>query len=166
MLHGENKQTKIGGNSECVWGLISDRGNISIGKVSSDLTGLAGRVSSVWLCEKNPEDLRPAHAQFWKDPLVCCIYQNSRNAFHFFLWFFFLCSIFEVLLNLLQYCFCFVLVWFGLVWFWFVCLLVFGYDTCGFLAPRPGTEPTPPTLQGKVLTSGPPGLSPEVHSLW
>ena len=44
---------------------------------------------------------------FWKDPLVCCIYQNSINAFHFFLNAFFMWSIFEVLLNLLQYCFFF-----------------------------------------------------------
>ena len=162
MLHGENKQTKIGGNSECVWGPISDRGNISIREVLSDLTGLVGRVSSVWLCEKNSEDLRPARAQFWKDPLVCCVYQNPRNAFHFFLWFFFLCSIFEVLLNLLQYCFCFVLVWFG-----------FGLFVCLFLAMThvgswlPGQALNPHPLHCKaVLTSGPPGLSPEVHSLW
>ena len=39
------------------------------------------------------------------------------------------------LLNLLQYCFCFM--------FWF-----FGCDACGILAPRPGIEPAPPALEG------------------
>ena len=28
---------------------------------------------------------------------------------------------------------------------------------CGILAPQPGTEPTIPALEGKVLTTGPPG---------
>ena len=50
------------------------------------------------------------------------------------------------LLNLLQYCFCFM--------FWF-----FGPEACGILAPRTGIEPTPPALEGKVLATGPPGKS-------
>ena len=50
------------------------------------------------------------------------------------------------LLNLLQYCFCFL--------FWFFCPM-----TCGILAPRPGSEPIPPALEGEVLTPGPPGKS-------
>ena len=48
------------------------------------------------------------------------------------------------LLNMLQCCFCFM--------FWF-----FGHKACGILAPQPGIKPTPPTLEGKVLTTGPPG---------
>ena len=32
------------------------------------------------------------------------------------------------------------------------CLLEFGHEACGTLAPGPGSEPTPPTLQGKALT--------------
>ena len=36
--------------------------------------------------------------------------------------------------------------------FWF-----FGHETCGILAPWPGIEPTPLALEGKVLTTGPPG---------
>ena len=36
--------------------------------------------------------------------------------------------------------------------FWF-----FGREARGILAPWPGIEPTPPTLEGKVLTTGLPG---------
>ena len=50
------------------------------------------------------------------------------------------------LLNLLQYCFC-IMSW------------VLGHEVCGILAPRPGIEPTPPPLEGEVLTTGPPGKS-------
>ena len=39
-------------------------------------------------------------------------------------------------------------------------LWFFGREACGILAPRPGIEPTPPALEGKVLTAGPPGKSP------
>ena len=38
--------------------------------------------------------------------------------------------------------------------FWF-----FGHEACGILAPQPGIEPAPPTLEGKVLSTGPPGKS-------
>ena len=38
--------------------------------------------------------------------------------------------------------------------FWF-----FGPEAGGILAPQPGIEPTPPALEGKVLTTGPPGKS-------
>ena len=37
--------------------------------------------------------------------------------------------------------------------------LVFGCESCGILAPQPGIEPTPPALEGEVLTIGPPGKS-------
>ena len=50
------------------------------------------------------------------------------------------------LLTLLQYCFCFM--------FWF-----FGHETCGISAPWPEMEPTPPALEGGVLTTGQPGKS-------
>ena len=53
----------------------------------------------------------------------------------------------KFLLNLLQYCFCFM--------FWF-----FGRETCEILAPWPGIKPSPPALEGEVLTTGPPGKSP------
>ena len=52
------------------------------------------------------------------------------------------------LLNLLQYCFYFM--------FWF-----FGHKAYGILAPQWGIEPETPTLGGEVLTTGPPGESPE-----
>ena len=40
--------------------------------------------------------------------------------------------------------------------FWF-----FGHEVCGILAPLPGIEPAPPALKDTVLTTGPPGKSPE-----
>ena len=50
------------------------------------------------------------------------------------------------LLNLLQYCFCF------MSWF-------YGPRYVGILAPPPGIESSPPTLEGKVLTTGLQGKS-------
>ena len=38
---------------------------------------------------------------------------------------------------------------------WFV-----AHEAYGILAPRPGIEPSLPTLEGKVLTTGPPGKAP------
>ena len=34
-----------------------------------------------------------------------------------------------------------------------------GHEACEILAPGQGIEPTLPSLQGKVLTTGPPGKS-------
>ena len=39
------------------------------------------------------------------------------------------------------------------VWFFF------GPKACGILAPWPGIEPAPPTVEGEILTTGPPGKS-------
>lgn len=39
---------------------------------------------------------------------------------------------------------------------------VLGLEACGILVPRPGVRPTLPALEGKVLTIGPPGKSPEI----
>ena len=38
--------------------------------------------------------------------------------------------------------------------FWF-----FGLEACGVLASQAGTDPAPTALEGKVLTTGPPGKS-------
>ena len=60
------------------------------------------------------------------------------------------------LLNLLQYCFCFM-------------FQFFGHKACGILAPSPGIEPTSPALKSEVLTSGPPGkslISFKMYSWW
>ena len=38
--------------------------------------------------------------------------------------------------------------------------LFFGPEARGILAPRQGTEPAPPALEGEVLTTGPPRKSP------
>ena len=47
-----------------------------------------------------------------------------------------------------------------------VCILLASFygvrrhcTACGILAPQPGIEPTPPTLEGEVLTTGPAGRS-------
>ena len=37
---------------------------------------------------------------------------------------------------------------------------LFGPEACGILSPRPGIEPTPCTLEGRILTAVPPGKSP------
>ena len=55
---------------------------------------------------------------------------------------------FKSLLNLLQYCLCF-----DFFFFFFCC------DACGISVPQPGIKPTPPALEGKVLTAGLPGKS-------
>ena len=40
-----------------------------------------------------------------------------------------------------------------------------GHEACGILAPRPGIAPTPPALEGKILTTGPLGKSLDVNLL-
>ena len=55
------------------------------------------------------------------------------------------------LLNLLQYCFCF-------MFSFFLFLLCFPFPY-GILAHWPGIEPTPPAVEGKVLTTRSPGKS-------
>ena len=37
--------------------------------------------------------------------------------------------------------------------------LFFGHEACEILAPQPGIEPVLPAMEGKVLTTGPPGKS-------
>ena len=62
-------------------------------------------------------------------------------------------------MNLLQYSFCYM-------------FCFYGHEACGILAARPGTEPTPPALEGDVITTGLPGESPEIflflfsHKIW
>ena len=89
-------------------------------------------------------------AFIWKHSisLYLSYFKFNMFTFYFFLRFFFVwCGPFlKSLLNLLQYCFCFM-------------FLVFGHKACGILAPRPGIEPTPPALDGEVLTTGLPGES-------
>ena len=38
-------------------------------------------------------------------------------------------------------------------------LFLFGHKACGILVPQPGIKPATPALEGKVLTTGPPGKS-------
>ena len=35
-------------------------------------------------------------------------------------------------------------------------------EACGILASKPGIEPSPPALEGEILTAGPPEKSPSV----
>ena len=37
---------------------------------------------------------------------------------------------------------------------------------CGILVPRPGIEPMSPALEGRFLTTGPPGKSLQIPSYW
>ena len=72
----------------------------------------------------------------------------------FFLLFFFNVNrIWKRLLNLLQYCFCFM-------------FLFSGHEACGILAPQSRIKPPPPALEGKVLTSRPPGKSLNHFLIW
>ena len=72
----------------------------------------------------------------------------SNESVIFFLIYIFLCRPFlKSLLNLLQYCFCFM-----------ICF--FGHEACGILVPQPGIKPTPLGLESKVLTTVPPRESP------
>ena len=65
----------------------------------------------------------------------------------------FLCGPFKKsLLNLLQYCFCFM-------------FCFFGHEPCGILVPQPGIKPTPLGLEGKVLSTVPPTESPKIGLL-
>ena len=43
--------------------------------------------------------------------------------------------------------------------------LFFGHKACGILATQPGIELIPPALEGKVLMTGPPGMSLKNHKL-
>ena len=38
---------------------------------------------------------------------------------------------------------------------------IFGHEACEILAPQPGIKPTPPALEGEVLTTGLPGKFPK-----
>ena len=67
-------------------------------------------------------------------------FTNLIYTLQHFLKIFFWCGPFlKSLLNLLQYCFCFM--------FWY-----FGHEACGILAPQPGIEPAPLALEGGFLS--------------
>ena len=66
--------------------------------------------------------------------------------------FFFMQTIYEVFIDLLQYCPGF------MVWF-------FNHEVCGVLAPLPGIKPAPPALEGEVLSTGLPGKFHTLQSL-
>jgi len=57
-------------------------------------------------------------------------------------------TILKSLLNLLQYCFCFMF-----------CFVFFQTQACEILAPQPGIELALPALESEVLTTEPPGKS-------
>ena len=42
----------------------------------------------------------------------------------------------------------------------------FGHVACGIVVPQPGIETASPTLEGQVLTTGPPGKPPIDYHLW
>ena len=98
-------------------------------------SGVVQRVAGVAVCSGPrwyrvhvKSSSRGLRIPFWNS--TC---QSSTRHFFFF---------FKSLLSLLQYCFSFVYCFF------------FGLQACGILPPRSGIEPTPPALEGKVITSG------------
>ena len=98
------------------------------------------------------KDVRQWSDSFFLHEAVCSVSQQHLFLSFFLLDFFDWCGPFlESLLNLLQYCFYFML--------WF-----FGPETRGILVPRPGIEPAPPALEGEVLTTGLPGKSQQYLS--
>ena len=87
-------------------------------------------------------------------PLAGWLSLSLFNFYLFFGWGFMgPLSFFKALMNLLQYCFCFFMLW------------IFSCKACRIFAPWPGIEPVHCVLEGKVLTMGPPGTSPWL-SLW
>ena len=70
-----------------------------------------------------------------RDKALTSAYQSSRVLLLLLL--FLMWTILKALLNLLQYCFCFM--------FW-----LFAQEACGILAPPPGIELAPPALKGEV----------------
>ena len=80
--------------------------------------------------------------------IVTMVHIGSLELVHFFK-----CGPFEdSLLNLWQYCFCFL--------FW-----CFGHEACRNLAPGLGIEPTPTALKDDVLRTGRPGKSQNLRIL-
>ena len=43
----------------------------------------------------------------------------------------------------------------------FIFILIFGHEAHEILVPQPGIEPESLALEGEILTTGPPGKSPE-----
>ena len=74
----------------------------------------------------------------YQRPAFCLAKEVQRE--HCFFFFLFI-HIFKSLLNLLQYCSCFL--------FWSS-----GQEARGILGPWSGIEPTPPALEGEILTTG------------
>ena len=83
---------------------------------------------------------------FFKYLLAVSVSSLEKGHFRSIALFFFFFCFLKSLLNLLQYCFYFL-------------VLVFGHEACAILAPWLGMEPTAPALEGEILTTGPPGKS-------
>ena len=73
--------------------------------------------------------------------------QNLSTILFFFLRFFWCGPFLKFLIEFVT-----ILLLFYVFWF-------FGHEACGILAPQPGIKPTPPALEGEVLTTGLPRKS-------
>ena len=80
------------------------------------------------------------------------IFLNGWTSFLFKFFFFLILTIFKVFIEFVTILFLFY-------------VLAFWPQACGILAPKAGIEPTLPALEGEVLTTGPPGESPNVWIL-
>ena len=104
--------------------------------------------SFYWLCHTAfgilvlQPGIKPMTLALEAHRFFCFLRFFGRPFFFFFL---------HLLLNLLQYCFGF---------------MFFDCKAGGILAPRPGIKPTSPALEGKVLTTGPPGKPHQSQLCW
>ena len=89
----------------------------------------------------SPSSHRSAHRVLKGEEHRC-----GAGGFGDFFFFFLMWTIFKVFIKLVT-----ILLLFYVLGFW--------REAYGILAPRPVIEPTPPALEGKVLTTGPPGKS-------
>ena len=137
------------------WVAIFFSGDLPDPGVDPVSPALSGGFFTIWVTRKAHHKIYDPSNKGQKDERSKLItYGIIDDLYILFLFLnFFWCGPFlKPLLNLLQrsFCFCFC--------FFFVCLFL-SCEACGILAPRPGIRLTLPALEGKVLTTRPPGKS-------
>ena len=97
----------------------------------------------VWVCTKGKR-YSESGVELWVMPIKLFLFLLKK--------FFFIWTIFKVLIELVT------MLFLRYVW-------LLGHEACGILAHRPGIEPAPSALEGRVLPTGPPGRSSSHSSL-